>query len=145
MAENKPAIKNFYYDLEKFLYESRIDLIVCVASGGFEPSFAVGMLLPGVDLITVRFSRYKNLDKRVLVPRCLGADYATQRFSARRVLIVDDAISSGFMMEKTMEFISSNHAEVVYGAAVEAIGSSGMLKPQLRVHKRAYETDIYIH
>jgi hypoxanthine phosphoribosyltransferase len=113
-------LRNFTDALQKIVGTKIVDLasIVCVASGGFEPSYLAANIA-GLEKITaIRYSRYAQHDKQILVPRDASHDYLESAIRKKNVLVVDDFILNGKTMLDVLKEIIAIKPTALYCAVV---------------------------
>jgi len=103
------AVREYAINVAATLKDGEIDVIMPIASGGFEPAALTASYLGISQMFPVRYSRVSRGDKDVLVPTEAPADYAEQQISGKRVLMVDDIIASGATVSKLMEWITKGY------------------------------------
>jgi hypothetical protein len=69
-----------------------INLIIPIASGGFEPALLVADYF-NVDVFPVRYSSFSKSDNEVKTPRLMPANISREMIAGKNVLIVDDIVS----------------------------------------------------
>ncbi len=80
----------------------KIDLIIPVASGGFEPAALAADYLNIEKMLPVRYSNLCKCDIDVLIPTQAPKGYSGEQIIGKRILIIDDIVSLG----KTIELVS---------------------------------------
>ena len=75
--------------------DEKIDLVIPVASGCFEPAALISDYLDVDQVFPVRYSNVSRNDWRVLVPKYAPKKYAQERIERKNILIVDDIVDSG--------------------------------------------------
>ena len=95
-----------------------IDTIVCVASGGFEPSYLAMDMLEKEDLGVMRFSYIERKDSKVRVPACTPYSCLDAQIRDKRVMVVEDWMASGRSWSYVMKFTSDFKPAELYGGSV---------------------------
>ena len=95
-----------------------IDTIVCVASGGFEPSYLTMDMLEKEDLSVMRFSYIERKDSKVKVPACTSYRCLDAQIRDKKVMVVEDWIASGRSWSYVMKFTSDFKPAELYGGSV---------------------------
>ncbi len=105
----------FEYALDvAFNLNKKIDLIVPIASGGFEPALLLSDYL-GVDsFLPVRFSRKQKKDISIMVPPQMSGEYCTEKICGKNVLVVDDLVEKGITASRAVNFVNSFHPREVF-------------------------------
>ncbi|MCK5025522.1 MAG: phosphoribosyltransferase [Nanoarchaeota archaeon] len=106
-------------------YIGDIDTIACVASGGFEPSYLLMDMMEKEELAVMRYSNNKN-DSEVRVPAYISKNYLDSQIKGKKVLVVEDMVSTGISLGQVMKFVSNFKPKVNYGTSV--IGNNYALK-----------------
>lgn len=116
-----------YNDVQKFglaLQENLNDRIstptseICIASGGFEPSYLALNLIDREELTIARYSRIKKADKKVLTPKNAPEDYLDSAVKGKIVLVCEDSIGRGNTIQKLLQEIIKSKPTGLYGAVV---------------------------
>lgn len=105
-----------------------IDSLVCIASGGFEPSFLAMNILEKNYLTIVRYSRIEKKDSGVAV---LGEEDFVSNVKDKNVLIVEDIISTGQTLSNVIDYVHNVKPKSLYGIVV--LGGSFTTLGGLRV------------
>jgi hypoxanthine phosphoribosyltransferase len=100
------------------LIHEPIDLIIPVASGGFEPAAIIAYYLGISKMFPVRFSVSSRKDKRVLVPSQAPRNYSAKNIADKTVLIVDDVVATGTTTQKLTDWIRKFDPAKIYFAIV---------------------------
>ncbi len=109
--------KNFQDTIRKSAKDLSIDAIVYVSGGGLEPACIASNELNCGTVVPVKFSPYKNRDSKVFVPDSV-LDYLFKSVAGKKVLVVDDWLSSGMTMRTVLEFVGNLEPHRLYGSAV---------------------------
>ncbi|MFH1432810.1 MAG: phosphoribosyltransferase [archaeon] len=116
------------------------DTIICISSGGFELSY-LAMNITGTDrLITVRYSRYAKGDTKVRIPKNAPCQYLDTEIKNKRIMVVDDWISSGNSLSHVMQYILKSQPLELY--AVTATSNGYLSNPNIKIregHPLIYE------
>src|SRR3989344_8706994 len=91
-------IGNHFRKIGAVLNEEEIDLVVPIASGGFEPAVLAADYLEVDTILPVRYSSYRCKDGGVLIPCNSHLEYITQ-IRNKRVMIIDDMSATGTTAE----------------------------------------------
>lgn len=111
-------LNRFCHQLTKHV-PSQIDTIACIASGGFEPSYAVGGLVyKDAEIVPFRYSRWYKEDKTLKVPKNAEKDYLDSRIRGKTVLLLEDVIITGETLLKCARAISKLGPKELYCASV---------------------------
>ncbi|MDP3989599.1 MAG: phosphoribosyltransferase [archaeon] len=100
-----------------------VDLIIPVASGGFEPAVLVADYLGVNQLFPIRCSRMSRNDSGVLVPVQAPLDYPIHQISGNRILLVEDIVASGATASKLAQWVENYDPAKVYFAVVQCRGT----------------------
>jgi adenine/guanine phosphoribosyltransferase-like PRPP-binding protein len=107
-----------------------IDTLVCVASGGFEPSFLMMDILKKDCLIPLRYS-FKRSDNKV---KTTGKQSTyTSKIKNKKVLVVDDWVASGKSLNIVFDYIAKKRPEEIYGTAVIGSPLDLYIPPQMGI------------
>ena len=100
-----------------------IDTIVCVAGGGFEPSYLAMDILEKEELAVMRYSSYRSMpDSNVKLPKFAPKGYINDQIKNKKVLVIEDYVVSGKSLNKVMNYISKRKSREIYCTTV--IGSN---------------------
>ena len=129
-------VQNSVEIITKTLAKAKIDLILPVASGGFEPAILVADYLEIDDLFPIRYSQYSRKDEKVLVPTQAPQNYTQQHISGNKILFVEDGIDSGATASKLSSWITQYDPKKVYFAVIQA-SSHDLTHSSLHRHKNS--------
>jgi len=107
----------------------KVDLIIPVASGGFESAVLMADYLGVDNVFPARYSIFSRNDREVLLPGNAPLNYPKQQISKKGVLIMDDIVSSGATACKMTQWAKKYNPTKVYFSV-----ASGTSK-DLRDHK----------
>ena len=99
-------------------YIGDIDTIACVASGGFEPSYLLMDMMEKEELAVMRYSYNNKDDSEVRVPAYVSENYLGSQIKGKKVLVVEDMVSTGESLGQVMKFVSNLKPKEVYGTSV---------------------------
>jgi len=111
-------IVDFSKDLSNALKWEKIDLIIPIASGGFEPAAFMADSLEVDEIFPVRYSSVSRKDKEVLIPAQAPLNYSENRISGNRVLIVDDLIEKGTTANNVIDWTKKYNPAQIYFTSV---------------------------
>lgn len=140
---DKPALMNFRKDIRMFALDHKIDTVIAISAGGFEPAFVASIALQDCDILPIRLSKYLKSDSNVRFPESCAGAYIRDKLRGKAVLIADDSMLSGLTMRKAMEFAAANGAKEIYGTAVEILASECVNPPQKEDYKKYGDTLIF--
>lgn len=144
LSNFRPIIRNFGQDIKNFIAaEGKIDTIVCITSGGFEPAFIAGVFAEGAEILPMRCSRYTKADSNVRVPKAWTSEYLASKIQGKRVLIVDDVICSGVTLRLVMDYLSVYKPKEIYGTSVELVEYENGLASNIEEMEKYADTKIY--
>lgn len=118
LSADEFGVSNYNSSLEKDVNGMEFDLIIPVASGGFEPGLLAADYWDVDNIFPVRYSTQSRNDKEVLVPNQAPKDYAEKQIKGKRVLVVDDIVSSGQTAENILQWVKKHDPEMLSFAAV---------------------------
>lgn len=95
-----------------------IDTIVCVASGGFEPSYLAMDILEKEDLVVMRYSHRSKEDSGVKLPVSASSVYFANKIKDKTVLVVEDWVASGQSLNGVMDYLSRRRPNGIYCTTV---------------------------
>ncbi len=101
------------------------DIIVCIASGGFEPSLTAAAVFDKdvKDVVPVRFSNRRWNDTEVRIPSlATKKHYLEERVKKRNILVVDDFLATGSVARKVLEFLGEMEPQSLLFTAAKTIG-----------------------
>ena len=101
LTEKEHFINDFQKKLPKELKQKKIDLIIPISSGGFEPSALIAKHLNIEKILPVRYSPQAKKDKKVLTPNQMPSEYIQNNIYNKNILIIDDIAASGTTLAKT--------------------------------------------
>lgn len=118
MYGEESTVRESVGDIVRSLDEE-IDLVIPVASGGFEAAALISDYLDVGQVFPVRYSNVSRNDWRVLVPKCAPKKYAKERIEVKNILIVDDIVDSGGTARKLIRWANKNNPTKVYFATIK--------------------------
>lgn len=93
------------------------ELIVPVASGGFEPALVAAYILGAKYVLPVRYSPLTRNDNHVLVPFNAPQDYVHKQLEGKHILIIDDVSESGLTAKTVTDWtLNFNPASVRFAS-----------------------------
>ena len=116
-------IESYAKSVAQALQGKKVDLIVPVASGGFEPAAITAGYMGAEDMFPIRHSPFRRKDDAILVPKQAPPGYVTERFRGASVLVIEDLVDSGITASKIVEFVRSFSPHELYFAFVQGKGS----------------------
>ncbi len=119
-------MNDFTQDVIKGLDGKCVDLIIPIASGGFEPGVLMADCLTVNNLLPIRCSRLGKQDGLALVPAGAPSGYAEQQISEKRVLLVEDIVATGLSLEQCLELVCRHGPKEVYLATVDGWRAPGL-------------------
>lgn len=123
----------------EILAQNKPDLIIPVASGGFEPAAEIANHLGVERIMPIRYSRVSRGDYGVRLPFDAPEKYAFEQISGKRVLIVEDIVASGYTAEFVVDWTNKHNPAEVHFAYV--LGGSDRLK-RLRINGKLISPSI---
>lgn len=93
------------------------DTLVCVATGGFEPSFLAMDIMEKDSLIPVRYSHRRQMDTKVKILKKASAAYP-RMIKDKKVLVIEDWTIDGKSLVKVMKYVAKMEPSELYSAAV---------------------------
>jgi hypoxanthine phosphoribosyltransferase len=145
LAGSEHQVGSYAVNVVNALDGEDVDLVIPVASGGFEPAFLTADYLGVNQLFPIRYSRVSRTDSRVLVPTQAPADYPMQQISGNRILLVDDIVASGATASKLAQWVKNYDPAKVYFAVVQGggkdLGNSGFHSHQSSQHLYKHERE----
>ena len=99
-------------------YIEDTDTIVCVASGGFEPSYLLMDMMDKEDLAVMRYSYNNKNDSEVRVPAFVTESDLGSQIEGKKVLVVEDVVSTCKSLNQVMKFVYNRKPKEVYGTSV---------------------------
>jgi phosphoribosylpyrophosphate synthetase len=102
------------------LNKAGINLIIPVASGGFEPALLVADYLGVSNLFPIRYSIAHRFDKEVRIPRNIPLPMASQTINGKNVLIVDDISDTGNTAKRIAKWVTSLGPKRAFYLCVDA-------------------------
>lgn len=111
----------FGLNIPMILEITRPDAIVCIASGGFEPSLIVKNIADLEKITSVRYSRRWESGQEIKVLSEIPGDYLRDGIKDKRTLVVDDIMSTGRTIYNVLEFLSDVGPEALYATVPKFI------------------------
>jgi len=106
----------------------KVDLIIPVASGGFEPAALCEYYLGVTNILPIRYSYYRKNDCAVLVPPWESQETLEKNIGGKNILLAEDAIVRGKTLEGVSRWLEQYKPEKIYLAAVNFCGSPAILQ-----------------
>jgi adenine/guanine phosphoribosyltransferase-like PRPP-binding protein len=106
-------------DIIGVLGASKIDLIIPVASGGFEPALLIADYIEVNRMLPVRYSINRGNDDYVMIPQGVSWDAVKGLMENRNVLIVDDISETGITAKKVAEWVVSAEPKKAFYLVVD--------------------------
>lgn len=125
-------------DVTEALDDKQIDLIIPIASGGFEPACLTADYLNVANMLPIRCSRVSRSDTRVVTPYQAPEDYALHAIQGKHVLLVDDILLSGGTSSKTIKWVQKHNPGSTYFAVVLRDTDSRISKNLHPISENAY-------
>lgn len=119
LAGNESQVGSYAISVADALREEKVDLVIPVASGGFEPATLTADYLGVSQMFPIRFSRVSRSDGGVLLPSQSPKRYAQQQVEGRNILVVDDIVASGKTTEEIANWLRGLNPARVYFAVVQ--------------------------
>lgn len=127
------SVKSHARNIASILKDDEIDLVIPIASGGFEPAALISKYLGISDSFPIRFSIVSRADDEVLVPSQAPVDYTHEQINGKRVLIVEDIVCSGSTTSAVINwFRGFEPAQVYFSVALG--GPEQLAEGNLRMH-----------
>jgi len=117
------SVLYFGCKLGGFFSEIEVDTIVCIASGGLEPSLLAMDVLEKEDLFVLRCSRQKE-HGRVQIPQNITVESLDFNIRDKSILVIDDYIKTGRTIKETLNFLVSYGPKNLYCGIVKSDGFS---------------------
>ncbi len=144
LAGSEHQVGSYAMNVANALEGEEVDLIIPVASGGFEPAVLTADYLGVNQLFPIRYSRSRT-DNGVLVPTQAPLDYPIQQISSNRILLVDDAVGSRATASELAQWVKNYNPAKVYFAVVQGGGkdlrNSGLYRHQNSQHLHKHERE----
>jgi len=145
LAGSEHQVGSYAVKVANALESEEVDLVIPVASGGFEPAVLTADYLGVNQLFPIRYSRVSRTDGGVLVPTQAPVDYSMQQISGNRILLVDDIVASGATASKLAQWVKNYDPAKVYFAVVQGGGrylcNSGFHSHQNSQHLYKHERE----
>jgi adenine/guanine phosphoribosyltransferase-like PRPP-binding protein len=140
LDQRESALISFAKNMECFLKEKDVDVIIPIASGGFEPTVLCADYLSTSEIFPVRYSLISRSDKEVLLPPGYSKKDLKARLSGVNVLIVDDLIQWGRTISIVKSWLDDYRPNKVYFTVV--VGNDRNLK-ECGLYKNPEEKYLY--
>jgi len=136
-------VRKYAAKIASALEGEKVDLIIPVASGGFEPAALAADCLGMDQLLPIRYSRVSKLDSRVLVPKQAPNNHARQNIQEKNILLVDDIVASGNTISRVIGWAARYSPAKIYFAVVDLYPTEKLASLGLNKHKRSRY--LYLH
>ena len=144
MASHMKGIQKYGVVLEDYFrtIEDKPNVIVSIASGGFEPSYLAANIFGLEEILLVRPGKD---ELQLVLPTAIPDGYVDESVSTKNTLIIDDYINKGFSLKSVIEYMLISRAKkitaaTVTGGNIEDIDTS--LKANLvRTHPFIFQYD----
>lgn len=110
-------VLRYLSDVERNLNAEKIDLIIPIASGGFEPAALVADCLNIDNLLPVRYSGIHRKDSYVRITEKISR-IKQELIRDKKILIVDDIIDKGTTMDTVISWAKGYEPSETYFSAV---------------------------
>ncbi len=107
-------VKDCAISIVNALGDDEVDLIVPIASGGFEPAALIADYLKVDRLFPVRYSGLRRADRRVLVPSQAHPGYPKEQIFGNNVLLIDDIVATGATSSRLVQWITEHSPSKIY-------------------------------
>lgn len=97
-----------------------VDVIVPIASEGFEPAFLLNYIIKKPFILPLRYSRCKRKDSSVRFPAISPKDWASNQIRGKKVLVVEGTSLTGTSLKKVVGYVAEQKPEKVLFSAVIA-------------------------
>ncbi|MGV8152240.1 MAG: phosphoribosyltransferase [Candidatus Nanoarchaeia archaeon] len=111
-------IKKSCESISDIMKEYDLELIMPIATGGFEPAGVIASNINNLNIFPIRYSRLNKNDKNVLVPKYITEEMVNKKIKDKKVLVIDDFISGGTTAQKTLDWVYSFKPEKLYFSPV---------------------------
>ena len=108
-------------ELSEALKDEGVNLIISIASGGFEPAALTADYLGVNQIFPVRYSHLSHYDKKVLVPQYTPDNYSQRQIQGKAVLIIDDIFDTGRTASAITKWAKKHGPTKIYFAFVRKI------------------------
>lgn len=141
-------VGNYATSVANALTGEEFDLVIPIASGGFEPAVLTANYLGVNQFFPVRYSTVSRKDTEVLFPAYVTPDYLTQKISGRRILLIDDIVCHGRTASKLLRWIEKYNPASVHFAFVqgqgERLNALGLHRHQSSIHLYKHEREMVL-
>ncbi len=112
-------VEKFAEKTSELIENEEIDLIIPVASGGFELAALISVYLGIRKIRPIRFSRVARWDNQVLSPYHAPISFMREQIEGKRVLIVDDIKTSGITQDRVSSWVKNlNPSKAYFGVVI---------------------------
>jgi hypoxanthine phosphoribosyltransferase len=112
-------VGRYALNLTEVLKNEELDLVIPIASGGFEPSALIADYLSINEMFPIRYSRVSRTDGGVLVPSQAPLEYPKQEVDGKRILVIDDIVASGGTFSKLAKWMKNYCPTKAYFSTVQ--------------------------
>jgi hypoxanthine phosphoribosyltransferase len=117
LCENQ--VRDYATDIIPLLENEKIDTIIPVASGGFEPAVLAADYLGITNIFPVRYSILSREDTRVNLAHHAPRKYTYKQITDKKVLIIEDIIYSGETIGEIISWTEKFRPAKVYVGIVQ--------------------------
>lgn len=138
LSESEHRVRDYAANVANTLIGEDINLIIPVASGGFEPAALIADYLGINKMFPVRYSAFSRGDSDVLISKQAPQEYTEQQINGTKVLVVDDFVSSGKTADAVIKWLKDyNPARAYFSVTAVTMGSYTLDKFGLHRHKNS--------
>lgn len=136
-------VADYAISVASALSGEEIDLVIPIASGGFEPAILTADYLGVPQIFPVRCSRVSRADNEVLTPNQAPENYTRDKIIGKRILIVDDIVSSGGTIDVVTNWLKTLNPARLYFAAVKFENRAKTLNNE-QLHRSPVSDHLYV-
>ena len=142
LRDLEKRVKDYGHRVSNALTGERLDIVLPIASGGFEPAVLIADYLQIDQVFPVRYSITGRRDKKVLIPAHLSPDYPRQNIEGRKILVVDDVVGRGTTISKLAEWVENLNPSKVYFSVVQG---AHLKSPDSEFDSYQHSRHLYVH
>ena len=104
---DEERVFEFGHSMPKYI--KKVDLIVPVASEGFEPALLLADIYGTSTIFPIRYSHFKMDDKEPVIPSIYSPEDCNKIIKKKRVVVVEGSTGSGTSIGEVAKFVSDRN------------------------------------
>ncbi len=107
-------VRASFFDVFEKMKNEKFDLIIPIASGGFEPGALFSYYLGLESIFPIRYSQIRHKDEEVRVPFYVDHNYMNNLIGGKNVILSEDVICSGKTILGVVNWIKKFNPENIF-------------------------------